>query len=161
MRSLNRTRLRSTEMSMLVNHMQHEFDWRQAHGELSRLAKTRAHLDWEEGTWLVRALRAGVHQHLGFGSFAAYIERLFGYGPRWVEERLRVAEAIEQLPEIEQALRDGAINWSTARELTRVATAQSERQWLEASMGRTARQVEEMVAGQQPGDQPGDLADPS
>ena len=28
-------------------------------------------------------------------------------------------------------------------------------------MGRTARQVEEMVAGQQPGDQPGDLADPS
>jgi RuvA, C-terminal domain len=141
--------------------MQHEFDWQQAHHELSRLAKTRAHLDWEEGTWLVRALRAGVHQHLGFGSFAEYIERLFGYGPRWVEERLRVAEAIEQLPEMEQALRDGGINWSTARELTRVATAQTEGQWLEATRGRTARQVEEMVAGHEPGDQPGDLADPS
>jgi hypothetical protein len=132
------------------------FNWQQVHQELSRLAKTRAHLDWEEGSWLVRALRTSVHVHLGFGSFAEYVERLFGYGPRWTDERLRVAEALEKLPEIDQALRDGAITWSTARELTRVAASDSGGQWLQAAKGRTARQVEEMVAGRRPGDGPDD-----
>src|SRR5216684_6244684 len=100
-----------------MNHL----DWQQAHEQLSCLAKSRAGLDWEEGRALVSGLRAGVHLHLGFGTFAEYIERLFGYRPRWTEERLRVAETLETLPELEQGLRDGVIHWSTARELTRVA----------------------------------------
>src|SRR5438876_11638389 len=66
-----------------------------AHEELSRFARTRARLDWEEGELLLRALRVDAHLCLGFGSFAEYIERLFGYKPRWTAERLRVAEALE------------------------------------------------------------------
>ena len=58
---------------------------------------------------------------LGFGTFAEYVERLLGYRPRWTSERLRVAEALELLPELDQALRDGAVSWSAVRELTRVA----------------------------------------
>src|SRR5215468_11034923 len=107
-------------------------DWRCVHEELLRLATTRARLDWEEGRSLLLGLRAGVHVHLGYGNFAEYIERLFGWKPRWTEERLRVAEALEALPELEQALRDGVVVWSTARELTRVATAQNEARWLQA-----------------------------
>src|SRR5712671_4772470 len=38
---------------------------------------------------------------------------------------------------------------------------QRELAWLEASRGRTLRQVEQLVAGHKPGDQPGDPADPS
>jgi len=52
-------------------------DWERAHQELSRLAKTRAGLDFEEGQWLVRALRAGAHARLGFAGFTEYAERLF------------------------------------------------------------------------------------
>jgi hypothetical protein len=146
---------------MIENLMSESYDWQQVHRELSRLAKCRAHLDWEESCWLARAARTAVHLHLGFGSFAEYIERLFGYGPRWTEERLRVAGALAGLPELDQALRDGEVTWSTARELTRVATSTNEREWLQAAKGRTARQVEEMVAGHRPGDAPGDRADPS
>jgi 5-methylcytosine-specific restriction endonuclease McrA len=138
-----------------------QLDWRSAHDQLSRVAKERARLDWEEGGSLLRALRANVHLHLGFATFAEYIERLFGYGPRWIEERLRVAAALETLPHLQHALRDGSVPWSTARELTRVATPQREHAWLEASRGRTLRQVEQLVAGHKPGDQPGDPADPS
>src|SRR5260221_5963805 len=58
-------------------------DWRRAHEELSELAKTRARLDWQEGIALLFALRAGAHVMLGFGTFAEYVERLLGYGPRW------------------------------------------------------------------------------
>jgi hypothetical protein len=68
-------------------------EWERIHEDLVRLSTTRARLDWEEGQSLLLALRAGVHLHLGFGTFAEYVERLFGYKPRWTEERLRVAEA--------------------------------------------------------------------
>jgi hypothetical protein len=131
-------------------------NWKSAHEDLVRLANARARLDWEEGRSLLLGLRAGVHLHLGYGTFAEYVERLFGYKPRWTEERLRVAEALESLPELEQSLRDGATSWSAARELTRVATSDTEHAWLEAVRGRTVRQIEEMVAGRAPGDLPRD-----
>src|SRR6476660_3361289 len=102
---------------MLVNIMHHDLDWQHVHHELSRIAKSRARLDFEEGTWLLRAQRGAVHLRLGYASFAEYVERLFGYRPRWTEERVRVAEALDHLPVLSQALRDGAISWSVVREL--------------------------------------------
>src|SRR5258708_25933543 len=131
-------------------------DWRRAHEGLTRLARYRARLDWDEGVALLDALRSGAHLHLGFGSFGEYIERTLGYGRRSTEERLRVAEALEILPEIEKALRDGSVSWSMVRELTRVATSDSERAWLDVARGRTVRQIEELVAGHRPGDRPED-----
>ena len=135
--------------------------WQRAHEDLSRLAQSRSRLDWQEGQSLLAALRAGVHLHLGYGGFAEYVERLFGYKPRWTEERLRVAEALEGLSELQQSLRDGAINWSTARELTRVAIADTEHEWLEVARGRTLRQIEDLVAGHAAGDRPHDRRDPN
>src|SRR5260221_8871917 len=129
------------------SNKQAPLDWRREHEQLSRLAKTRAQLDWEEGGALLRALRSCVHLHLGFGSFAEYIERILGYGPRWTEERLRVAEALEGLPELGKSLRNGDVGWSAARELTRVATPESEHQWIEVARGRTIRQIESLVGG--------------
>src|SRR6266446_3069769 len=110
-------------------------DWRRAHEGLTRLAGCRARLDWEEGRALLDALRSGAHLHLGFGSFGEYIDRLFGYTRRSTEERLRVAEALERLPELDQALRDGRVSWSVARELTRIATEENERAWLDLARG--------------------------
>ena len=136
-------------------------DWMAAHDKLLRLAARRAHLDWEEGSSLLAAFRAGVHLHLGFGSFAEYVERLFGYKPRWTEERLRVAEALEGLPTMGRALRDGSVSWSALRELTRVATSDNEHEWLQVARERTARQIEEIVAGHRPGDRPQDRLDRS
>jgi hypothetical protein len=40
-------------------------DWKRAHDELVRLAKTRARLDRDEGHWLVVAAREGTHARLG------------------------------------------------------------------------------------------------
>jgi hypothetical protein len=114
-------------------------EWRRAHDDLTQLAKTRAHLDWQEGRSLRSALKTGAHLQLGFASFAEYIERLFGYTARWTAERLRVAEALDRLPEIDQALRDSALNWSAVRELTRVAVPENEHQWLALARGRSLR----------------------
>ena len=135
-------------------------DWITAHETLTRLAKRRAALDADEGGALLAAARARVHEHLGYGSFAEYVERLLGYSPRTTEEKLRTAQALEHLPELAHALREGAVSWSVVRELSRVATPETERAWLEAAAGKRARQVEQLVSGRIPGDRPTDPARP-
>ena len=133
-----------------------DVSWRRAHEELARIAKKRAGLDFEEGRWLLRAFRAGTHVELGIGSFNEYCERLFGYGARLTQDKLRVAEALEGLPEMGRELETGSISFSAARELTRVAIPSTEREWLSAARNRTVREVEQLVSGHRPGCRPDD-----
>jgi hypothetical protein len=135
--------------------------WQRAHEELLALAEKRAGLDADEGRWLLEALRVGAHVRLGYGGFPEYVERLFGYSPRFTQERLRVAEALEELPDLYAALANGALSWSVVRELTRVATSKTESEWLSAAQGRTARDVERLVSGHKPGNRPTDACDPA
>jgi 5-methylcytosine-specific restriction endonuclease McrA len=135
--------------------------WRGAHEALLRLAERRAGLDFEEGRWLLAALRAGTHVRLGYGSFHEYAERLFGYGPRVTQEKLRVAEALEELPDMARELEAGRVSFSAVRELTRVATPKTEREWLEAARGRTVRELEQLVSGHRPGSLPSDAPEAS
>jgi hypothetical protein len=136
-------------------------DWQEAHAALVRLARSRAGLDFDEGVWLLAALRSEARVRLGYGSFVEYAERIFGYAPRLTQDKLRVAESLESLPELAQALRDGAASWSSVRELTRVATAKTERAWLEHARGRSVREIERLVSGHRPGSLPDDAPDPS
>ena len=131
-----------------------EREWVQAHRALSRLARQRARADAEEGRWLLRARRAAAHLHMGFGSFTEYVERCFGYQPRSTHDKLRVAEALEQLPVLAEALQMGTLSWSALREVTRVATAETEAAWLEVARGKLVRQLEPLVASARRGDLP-------
>jgi hypothetical protein len=138
-----------------------ECDWVTAHEALSRLARERAAADAEEGRWLLAALRSAAHVHVGFGSFNQYVEHLFGYKPRSTQEKLRVAEALEELPQLARALDGGSLGWSAVRELTRVAVPDTEDEWLALAQGKTVRQLEELVGGKEPGDPPSSPNRPS
>jgi hypothetical protein len=136
-------------------------DWVRAHEALSRLAKQRAMADAEEGRWLLAALRSAAHVHLGFGGFAEYIETLFGYSRRCIQEKLRVAEALEGLPAVASWLESGTLSWSAVREITRVAVPETEAAWLEIARGKTIRQLADLVAGKHLGDTPATPPDPA
>jgi hypothetical protein len=136
-----------------------EAAWSRAHHELTRLAREGAAHDFDVGCALLVALRNATHVMLGYGSFVEYVERLFGYAPRCTHDRVRVAEALELLPGLSCALREGELCWSVVRELTRVATPETEAEWIAIAEGRTVREVEELVAGHHHGDRPSDLRD--
>src|SRR5688572_23801358 len=133
--------------------------WLHAHEKLVKFAKKRAGLDFEEGRLLLSALRGEAHARLGYGAFAEYVERLFGYSPRQTHEKLRVAEALEALPKTAQDLQAGKVSFSAVRELTRVATAETEGEWLKAAREKTVREVEALVSGLRPGSLPDDVPD--
>lgn len=124
--------------------------WREAHRQLLRIAKRRGALDADEATWLLRAKQSGAHRELGFGSFSEYVERTLGCSPRTARERIRVAERLAELPEIRASLARGETSYSAVRELTRVATPETEEDLIEDVRGKTVREVEDLVLGDAP-----------
>src|SRR5512141_6648 len=71
---------------------------------------------------------------------------LFGLGARETRERVRVGRALRNLPEIERAFIGGELSYSRVREVTRVATADTEPNWLELSRQLDMRSLERRVA---------------
>ena len=136
-------------------------DWREVDRTLRGLARRRAALDVEEAAWLRRARSLNVHRELGLATFVEYVERVLGYAPGPARERLRVADALAALPKLRAAMTDGGVAYSAARELTRVATVDTEAAWLAAAANRTVREIEDMVSGRRRGDSPEDPPDPA
>jgi hypothetical protein len=110
--------------------------------------------------WLLQGFRLGVHRLHGYGSFREYAQRVFGFTGRATEERIRTAEALQDLPLLAKAFEEGAVLYSVVREVTRIAIPDTEQEWLEATHGRTAREVERLVAGHTAGDRPTDPRKP-
>src|SRR5215208_6764394 len=84
-------------------------DWRQAHARCQAVARRAATVDREIGRALLEAERACVWFYLGYGGIIEYGERLFGFTPKVTLERLRVAAALETLPDMDQALEGGRL----------------------------------------------------
>jgi hypothetical protein len=131
-------------------------EWLAVHRRLRAYSRHRATLDAAEAFDLVRAEQMKLHLQYGFVTIYEYMERELGYGAHVAHERMRVARALARLPETAAALSRGELMYSAVRELTRVAMADTEGEWLAASKGMAVNQIERLVAGHQPGDRPDD-----
>ena len=136
-------------------------DWKYLHRRLRSIAKRRVALEAEEASCLVEAEESCLYRRLGYTSMVEYMERELHWGPHAAKERLRVAYELIDLPQIAEGFRSGELSFSAVRELTRVATPETEEAFLEKARGQTARQVEHMVSGLRKGDQPDTPPDPA
>jgi hypothetical protein len=130
--------------------------WQDIDRNLRRIARTRAALDAEELRWLRAAIKDEIWRRLGMVSLHEYLEDRLGYSPRVAQERVRVAKALDELPELTHALAEGELPFTAIRELTRVATRHNEHEWLAEARGKNVRQIEELVAERERGDGPKD-----
>lgn len=119
---------------------------------LRRIASRRAGLDAELSRWLRRADEQRIWNALGYVHALEYLEDVFGFSPRSARERLRVANELAHLPAFEHALESAVLSYGVVRELTRVATPETETKWLAVARGKNLRQVERLVAGHEKGD---------
>lgn len=67
---------------------------------------------------------------------------------------VRVARALEGLPYLRYLADSGAIEWAKLREIVRVATTETERQWAEKCRDHTYAEIEDLVARSQHGEIP-------
>jgi hypothetical protein len=138
----------------------HDEGWRQLHQRLRGIAKRQSALDAEEARYLREAYDMKLWRWFGYVHMNEYLERELGYGPQVGIERLRIARALAELPQIEASLSEGNLRYSAVRELTRVATSETERAWLDRVRGKNLREIEELVSGKKRGDRPEDPANP-
>jgi hypothetical protein len=128
--------------------------WRELHWQLRSVAKRRGALDHEELVLLREAIAVQLWRELGMVSMREYLETVMGYSPGVASERLRVAEALDAMPALEQALETGELSFSAVKAITRIATRKTERAWLAACRGKNVQQVMELLAEREPGDRP-------
>ena len=121
--------------------------------ELDRLgdeiAELSAHLDCATARLfdLIREFDARGGWSNGFRSCAAWLSWRVGLAPGAAREHVRVARALGTLPRLSQALARGELSYSKVRELTRVATPETEERLLAVGRAGTAEHVERIVRG--------------
>jgi hypothetical protein len=144
----------SSDDFFLLSDIAASEEWRAHDAELHAIVKRRAGDDAAELRCLRELERARVWQQTRDPGMVAYIERVCGYAPRVAYDRLRVARSLAELPTMSKALADGLLHYSMVRELTRVAVWETEEEWVEKAIGRSLREVEQMVRGRKKGDRP-------
>lgn len=72
-----------------------------------------------------------AHARLGFPSITAYADACFKYRRSETREHLRVAKALTELPRCREAFATGRLSWSCLKQITRVASNESEGEWIE------------------------------
>src|SRR6185436_1363451 len=96
---------------------------------------------------LIREFDAREGWNNGFRSCAAWLSWRVGYAPGAAREHVRVARALGSLPLLSQALARGELSYAKVRELTRVATPETEARLLAVGRAGTAEHVERIVRG--------------
>ena len=81
----------------------------------------------------------------GLANCAQWLNWQCGIGACAAREKVRVARALESLPKISDAFREGQVSYSKVRAMTRAATADNEETLLNIALHGTASHVERTV----------------
>jgi 5-methylcytosine-specific restriction endonuclease McrA len=113
------------------------------------IAELSAHLDAATARLLdlIREFDAREGWNTGFTSCAAWLSWRVGLAPGAAREHVRVARALGTLPRLAQALARGELSYSKVRELTRVATPETEERLIAVGRAGTTEHVERIVRG--------------
>ena len=113
------------------------------------IAELSAHLDAATARLLdlIREFDARGGWNTGFSSCAAWLAWRVGFAPGAAREHVRVARALGTLPLLAHALARGELSYAKVRELTRVATPETEERLLAVGRAGTADHIERIVRG--------------
>src|SRR6266545_1352666 len=115
----------------------------------AEIAELSAHLDAATAHLLdlIREFDARGGWNTGFPSCAHWLSWRVGIDMGAARERVRVARALGSLPRLSDALARGELSYAKVRELTRVATPETEERLLAVGRAGTAAHVERIVRG--------------
>ena len=92
-------------------------------------------------------LRRRLYRELGYASIHIYAQEALGFSRSKTYEFIRFAESLGKLPKLKAAVESGEMPWTKAREVVKVATAETEQSWLTMAGGKSRRELEKEVAG--------------
>jgi hypothetical protein len=95
--------------------------------------------------WLVEVEKRQIYRDFGCSSVFGYAELYLELAPHTIAEILRTGKEMAKLPLLAAACERGEIAPSKIREISRVATPQTEQRWLDLAKSSTCRQIERLV----------------
>ena len=106
------------------------------------------------GFYLLDFNNRGLFKKCGFSSTAQFALVKLHVSRRRTRELLRIARELEGLPLLDKAFSEGRLSWSAVREITRVATKETETEWIALAEEKGIRQIERAVSRVNYGDRP-------
>ncbi len=95
--------------------------------------------------WFAEVLQRRLYRSLGHGSMILYAQEELGFSRSKSYLFIQLAQRLEVLPELRAAIASGAVSWTKARALLKVATPGSESKWVAAAMTASRRELEEAI----------------
>ncbi len=111
----------------------------------ARAARSVSQNEWELGAWLLAIERTRAYESAGFRNAVGYAAVRLGIEAQKASNLLRIMGTLEGLPRLSKAFLAGEIGYAKIREVTRVATPETESAWLEFARGHTTDQVRQRV----------------
>src|SRR5687767_4931250 len=112
------------------------------------IATFAARIDVAEHALITRLRLFDAHEawgSLGFHSCAHWLSWRIGIGLTAAREKVRVARALGSLPKIDSLFSRGELSYSKVRAITRVATPESEQDFIDVAAHASAAQIERMA----------------
>ena len=122
--SLSRVGDRIAELAARINVARHEM--------LTLIAEFDRHDGWAEA---------------GFSSCVDWLAWRTSVTPATARHQIRIAHALARLPRTSEAMKNGLVSYTKVREITRVATPETEEELLGYAQGASALQLRDFVRG--------------
>ena len=103
-----------------------------------------------------------VYQDLGYGSIFEYAREIVGFSRHQTKDYLILGRKLRRLPAIANAMANGQLSWTKARQICRVTGSADERAWVDLALKVSSRELETIIgriSGRRREDMPG--SDPS
>ena len=116
------------------------------------IATFAARIDVVEHALITRLRLFDAHEawgRAGFKSCAEWLSWRIGIGIKAARERVRVARALGELKKVDALFGRGALSYSKVRAITRVATVESEQDFIDVATHATASQIERLARAYQ------------
>jgi 5-methylcytosine-specific restriction endonuclease McrA len=95
--------------------------------------------------WFAEIARRSLFRELGFASLELYATESLGFSRNRYFQFARLAEDLDRLPHLREAVVGGEIGWTKAQQVARVATAASEIRWVARAATVSRRELEAEV----------------
>ncbi len=95
--------------------------------------------------WFAEIARRSLFRELGYASLELYATEGLGFSRNRFFQFARLADDLDRLPRLREAVVSGEIGWTKAQQVARVATAASEDRWVAKAATVSRRELEAEV----------------
>ncbi|MBD3219661.1 DUF222 domain-containing protein, partial [bacterium] len=95
--------------------------------------------------WFAEMQRRQLHRDLGYSSLRQYALTALGFSPTRAADFIRLATRLDELPRLRESVASGEVGYTKAREIVKVASPETEGQWLEEAAQSSRRELETKV----------------